>query len=57
MLSNEDIKNHIAIVGKTAHGKSTIIFQLAKELVYKKKGFAVLDPHGDLVENNTQNHP
>ena len=48
-LFPDDIKRHIAIFGKTGTGKSTFILNLVKEIVSRKQGIAVFDPHGDLL--------
>ena len=41
---------HTYIVGKTGVGKSTLLHKLALQDLYASRGFAVIDPHGDLVE-------
>src|SRR2546425_4737683 len=41
---------HMYIVGKTGTGKSTLIANLARQDLVHGEGFALLDPHGDLVE-------
>ncbi|MGH7485211.1 MAG: type IV secretory system conjugative DNA transfer family protein, partial [bacterium] len=38
------------IVGKTGTGKSTLLATLMHGDLYARNGFALLDPHGDLVE-------
>src|SRR5438552_4141007 len=38
------------IIGKTGTGKSTLIANLACQDILHGEGFALLDPHGDLVE-------
>jgi DNA helicase HerA-like ATPase len=48
-IPQEDRRAHIHIVGKTGTGKSTLMeFMLRQDLV-EGRGFALLDPHGDLV--------
>ncbi len=41
---------HTYIIGKTGVGKSTLLKILARQDMEAGRGFAVLDPHGDLVE-------
>ncbi|OLE55416.1 MAG: hypothetical protein AUG51_02865 [Acidobacteria bacterium 13_1_20CM_3_53_8] len=41
---------HLYIVGKTGMGKSTLLFNLALQDIQRGAGIAVIDPHGDLVE-------
>ena len=38
------------MIGKTGVGKSTLIETLARQDLYAGHGFALIDPHGDLVE-------
>ncbi len=41
---------HTYIIGKTGVGKSTLIETLARQDLEAGRGFALIDPHGDLVE-------
>ncbi len=50
-MTDEDRRRHIYIVGQTGTGKSTLLQNLAKEDIQSGKGLAIIDPHGDLVEN------
>jgi Type IV secretion-system coupling protein DNA-binding domain len=45
-----DRRAHMYIIGKTGTGKSTLIANLARQDLAHGEGFALLDPHGDLVE-------
>jgi len=45
---------HTYIIGQTGVGKSTLIETLARGDLATGRGFAVLDPHGDLAENLRQ---
>src|ERR1700748_3886849 len=49
-IRQADRLSHIYIIGKTGVGKSTLIETLAKQDLEAGRGFALLDPHGDLVE-------
>jgi hypothetical protein len=42
------------IIGKTGVGKSTLIEALARQDMTAGRGFALIDPHGDLVEPLTE---
>src|SRR3989441_12284116 len=43
-------RTHMYVIGKTGTGKSTLIANLARQVALHAEGFALLDPHGDLVE-------
>src|SRR5437660_12209774 len=45
----EDRFSHIYIIGKTGTGKSTLIETMALQDLERGNGFALIDPHGDLV--------
>src|SRR5450631_3352328 len=49
-IKDEDRFLHIYIIGKTGTGKSTLIESMALQDLERGKGFALIDPHGDLVE-------
>lgn len=42
---------HLYIVGKSGTGKSTLIYNAIAQDIYNGSGVAVIDPHGDLVED------
>ncbi len=42
---------HIHIVGSSGSGKSTLLLSMAMQDIEAGNGFAVLDPHGDLIED------
>lgn len=50
-IKEEDRKRHMYILGKTGSGKSTVIQNMAVSDIKEGKGVAVIDPHGDLVED------
>ncbi|MDE2019075.1 MAG: type IV secretion system DNA-binding domain-containing protein [Patescibacteria group bacterium] len=50
-MGDEDRRRHLYLVGQTGTGKSTLIGNLVKEDIQSGKGLAIIDPHGDLVEN------
>jgi Helicase HerA, central domain len=48
-IKREDRFSHLYIIGKTGTGKSTLIETLALQDLERGNGFALIDPHGDLV--------
>jgi type IV secretory pathway TraG/TraD family ATPase VirD4 len=49
-IKDEDRFAHIYVIGKTGTGKSTLLEGLALQDLAAGRGFALIDPHGDLVE-------
>jgi hypothetical protein len=49
-LSPEQRVRHMHIIGASGTGKSTLLFNLIRQDIENGEGVAVLDPHGDLVE-------
>lgn len=49
-IRQRDRLAHIYIIGKTGTGKSTLLASMAAQDLHAGQGFALLDPHGDLVE-------
>jgi type IV secretory pathway TraG/TraD family ATPase VirD4 len=49
-IKTEDRFSHIYIIGKTGTGKSTLLETMALQDLARGNGFALIDPHGDLVE-------
>jgi hypothetical protein len=45
-----DRLSHIYLIGKTGVGKSTLLEVLARQDLGAGRGFALIDPHGDLAE-------
>ncbi len=50
-VKDDDRRRHIYIIGQTGTGKSAFLFNLAKQDILNDKGLAVLDPHGDLIND------
>lgn len=50
-LDPESRFRHTYVVGQTGTGKSTLLLQMALQDIEAGEGVAVLDPHGDLVED------
>jgi len=49
-LTEDERRRHIYILGATGTGKSTMLLSMINSDLQKKKGLAVVDPHGDLIE-------
>jgi Type IV secretion-system coupling protein DNA-binding domain len=49
-IKRADRRAHMYLIGKTGTGKSTLIANLARQDAVKGEGLALIDPHGDLVE-------
>jgi type IV secretory pathway TraG/TraD family ATPase VirD4 len=56
-IKQDDRLSHMYIVGKTGVGKSTLIEVLALQDLRAGRGFALIDPHGDLVERIANSAP
>lgn len=49
-LSAEQRVRHVHVIGGTGTGKTTFLLQLIRQDLEQGLGFALLDPHGDLVD-------
>ena len=49
-LSEEDRRRHMYIIGSTGMGKSIFMRNIALQDMMDGRGFAFIDPHGDVVE-------
>jgi hypothetical protein len=50
-IGEDDRRRHMYIIGKTGTGKSELLKQMILQDIKEGKGVAVIDPHGDLVED------
>ncbi|MDP2598403.1 MAG: DUF87 domain-containing protein, partial [Candidatus Liptonbacteria bacterium] len=50
-ITDDDRRRHVYVVGQTGTGKSTLLGNMFIEDLKSGKGLAVIDPHGDLVQN------
>jgi len=50
-IRQADRRAHMYVIGKTGTGKSTLLHTLMRHDLASGQGFALLDPHGDLVEH------
>jgi len=49
-IKQADRRAHAYLIGKTGTGKSTLLETMMRQDVQAGRGFALLDPHGDLAE-------
>lgn len=49
-IKQTDRLSHVFVIGKTGVGKSTLLELLARSDMAAGRGFALIDPHGDLAE-------
>jgi hypothetical protein len=47
-LTLDDRLKHMLAIGKTGTGKTTLLYNMIVQDMYAGRGFAVIDPHGDL---------
>jgi len=56
-IYEEDRLRHIYIVGKSGVGKSKLMQSMIIDDMNAGRGFATIDPHGDLVDENIMHVP
>jgi hypothetical protein len=56
-IQESDRQRHMYIIGKTGTGKSEFLKQMIMQDIKNGEGLAVIDPHGDLVEDILQLMP
>lgn len=49
-IKQVDRRAHMYLIGKTGTGKSTLLEAMIRQDIRHGRGFALLDPHGDLAE-------
>jgi hypothetical protein len=49
-IRDDDRRRHVAIIGKTGMGKTTLLHQLVVSDIRAGRGLALVDPHGDLAD-------
>ena len=50
-VSHGDRSTHMYVIGATGSGKTKFLEYLIQQDIEERNGFAVIDPHGDLVED------
>ena len=53
----DDRRRHLAVIGKTGMGKTTLLQQLIVSDMQAGRGLALVDPHGDLADALLENVP
>jgi len=56
-LGAGDSRRHAYVIGQTGSGKTTLLRNLVLQHVARGDGLALIDPHGDLVEEVLENYP
>ena len=49
-ISEEALRRHVYVVGKTGTGKTSLLKSIFLQLAEEDRGAALIDPHGDMVE-------
>ncbi|MEK7658613.1 MAG: DUF87 domain-containing protein [Patescibacteria group bacterium] len=55
--SKEDRRRHFYIIGQTGTGKTSLMKDMIRQDIENGEGVAVIDPHGDLIEDTLANIP
>jgi len=55
--TKDDRRRHFYIIGQTGVGKSTLLSEMIRQDIENGEGVAVIDPHGELVEETLANIP
>ena len=50
-IADDDRRRHVYMIGQTGTGKSNLLINMVVSDIRNGKGVAVIDPHGDLVED------
>jgi hypothetical protein len=56
-IRTDDRRRHVAIIGKTGMGKTTLLRQLIVSDMQQGRGLALVDPHGDLADTILEHVP
>ena len=56
-ISQQDLRTHLYVVGKTGTGKSTLLRSIIRHAIEHNIGVGVLDPHGTLVDEILEGIP
>jgi len=55
--SKEDRRRHFYIIGQTGTGKTSLLQEMVRQDIENGDGVAVIDPHGELIEDTLANIP
>ncbi|MEK9129816.1 MAG: type IV secretion system DNA-binding domain-containing protein [Patescibacteria group bacterium] len=56
-IKRKDRRQHMYVVGKTGVGKTALLKNFALQDVYKGEGLAIIDPHGQFIEEVLEQIP
>jgi excisionase family DNA binding protein len=56
-LSDDQRTKHVHLIGATGSGKSHLMLQMARQDAELGNGFAIIEPHGDLIDNIVERIP
>lgn len=56
-IKNSDRRQHFYIIGKSGTGKTSLIANMVLQDILNGKGVAIIDPHGDVVEEIVERIP
>ncbi|MBI4653010.1 type IV secretion system DNA-binding domain-containing protein [Candidatus Kuenenbacteria bacterium] len=56
-IKRKDRRQHMYVVGKTGVGKTALLKNFAIQDIYKGEGLAIVDPHGQFIEEVLQQIP
>ncbi len=57
LASPNDRVRHFYVIGQTGTGKSNLLREMIRQDIQSGQGVAVIDPHGDLIEDTLANIP
>jgi hypothetical protein len=55
--SEDDRRRHFYLIGQTGTGKSSLLREMIRQDIEQGRGVAVIDPHGDLINDTLANIP
>ena len=55
--SKEDRRRHFYIIGQTGTGKTSLLQEMVRQDIENGDGVAVIDPHGELIDDTLANIP
>lgn len=55
--TRQDRRRHFYVIGQTGTGKTSLLQEMIRQDIQNGEGVAVIDPHGDLIEDTLANIP
>ena len=56
-IKKDDRRRHFYVIGQTGTGKSGLLQETVRQDIFNGNGVALIDPHGDLVQQTLKNIP